>query len=287
MIPYYFTVTAGRCGQATFTEIVRRSVPGVLALHEEPHVRPVLPRALGDLERRFRRRFVETHELLGRGAVLGAFECGDEAALERFAARRLAWIERQVQRGGAAIYVDVSKHFVRGMHRPIARARPDIGVIRLVRDPIVNMRSYGARGKNFGLDNSSPGCRFNELVLDPDALSLPEKYLWAWCEVYLRFDRLVEEFALSPAVEIRTDDLNDTAVLAERFDALGLPYGEIPTVPPRNTNASQGLGETVVRVEDIELFERFRDRIPARARNRIAYFDGYDPRALLATGRAA
>ena len=73
MIPYYFTVTAGRCGQATFTELVNRAVPGVLALHEEPHVRPLLPRFLGDLERQFRRRFVETHELLGRGAVLDAF----------------------------------------------------------------------------------------------------------------------------------------------------------------------------------------------------------------------
>lgn len=287
MIPYYFTVTAGRCGQATFTELVTRSVPGVLALHEEPHVRPVLPRFLGDLERQFRRRFVETHELLGRGAVLDAFERGDSAALESFAARRLAWIDKQVRRRNAEVYVDVSKHFVRGMHRPIAKMRPDIGVIRLVRDPIVNMRSYGARGKNFRLDNASPGCRFNALVLDPETLSLSEMYLWAWCEVYLRFDRLVDEFELSPAVEVRTDDLNEPEVLAARFDALGLPHRDIPKIPPRNTNVSQGHGETVVRLEDIDLFERFRDRIPADVRNRIGYFDDYDPRALFSSGRAA
>lgn len=283
----YFTVTAGRSGQASLTEFLQKSVPGCLALFEEPQVRTVLPRFLGDLERRVRRRYVETHELLGRGDVLRAFERGDEAALDRFAARRLAWMDDQISRHDAEICVDVSKYFARGMHRAIARARPDIGIIRLVRDPILNMRSFLARNKDFSLDNVSPDCAFNELQLDVAALSVGELYLWAWCEMNLRYDRLVEEFSLNPAVEIRTEDLNDTSRLADRFSALGLPFGKIEAAPPRNTNVSLGHGETIVRADDIETFERFRDRLPAAVRNRISYFDDYDPRVRFATASPA
>ncbi len=287
MTRYYFTVTAGRSGQASLTEFLNRSTPRCLALFEEPQVHPVLPRFLGDLERRLRRRFVETHELLGRGAVLTAFARGDEAALDRFAARRLAWIDRQVARNNAEIFVDVSKYFARGLHRAIARARPDIGVIRLVRDPILNMRSFLARNKDFSLDNVAPDCARNELRLDPGSLNDGEMFLSAWCEMYLRHDRLVAEFDLSPAVEIRTEDLNDPKALGLKFSALGLPFGTIDAAPPRNTNASQGRGETIVRADDIETFERFRDRLPAEIRNRISYFDDYDPRARFAVASAA
>jgi hypothetical protein len=283
----YFTVTAGRSGQASLTGFLQTSVPQSLALFEAPQVRPVLPRFLGDIERRLRRRYFETHELLGRGAVLTAFEQGDEAALDRFAARRLAWIDGQVKRSGAEICIDVSKYFARGMHRAIARARPDIGIIRLVRDPILNMRSFLGRNKNFYLDNVSPSCEFNLLRLDADSLSLGELYLWAWCEMYLRFDRLVEEFSLSPAVEIRTEDLNDPSALAEKFSTLDLSFGTIEAAPPRNTNVSQGHGETIVRMNDIETFERFRDRLPADIEKRISYFNDYDARTRFAVASAA
>ncbi len=283
----YFTVTAGRSGQASLTEMLQKSVPRVLALFEEPQIHPLLPRILGDIERRLRRRYVETHELLGRGEVLRAFERGDDTALDRFASRRLAWIDNQVKRHDAEICVDVSKYFARGMHRAIARARPDIGLIRLVRDPILNMRSFLTRSKNFNLDNVLPDCGFNELCMDADSLSSGEMYLWAWCEMYLRYDRLVEEFGLTPAVEIRTEDLDDPSALAAKFSVLGLPFEKIEATPPRNTNISQGHGETIVHVDDIEMFERFRDRLPADLRNRISYFDDYDPRARFPVSSAA
>ncbi len=283
----YFTVTAGRSGQASLTEFLQKSVPGVLALFEEPQVHPVLPRFFGDLERRFRRRYVETHELLGRGAVLRAFERADDAALDQYAARRLAWLDSQMARHKADICVDVSKYFARGMHRAIARARADIGIIRLVRDPILNMRSFLARNKDFGLDNVYPDCEFNELRLDSSSMSDGELYLWAWCEMYLRFDALVREFELDPAVEIRTEDLNDPTALARKFSALGLPAGRIEATPPRNTNVSQGHGETIVRMADVETFERFRDRLSVKERQRISYFDEYDPRTRFAIASAA
>ena len=76
---YIFTVTAGRSGQGTLTDLLRRHVPSCYPAFEEPAVYRRLPAVLGNYERRFRRRFVETHELLGRGRVLTAFDRGDDA----------------------------------------------------------------------------------------------------------------------------------------------------------------------------------------------------------------
>jgi hypothetical protein len=274
----FFTVTAGRSGQASLTNLLNQYVPGCLACFEEPQVNTRLPRILGDFERLFRRRFIETHELLGRGRVLTAFDNGNESALDRFAENRLDWIDGLMERLGKEIFVDVSKYFARGMHRSIARVRPGIGMIRLVRDPILNMRSFMNRNKNFYLDNNRPDGAHNELSLDPDKLSAGELYLWAWSEMYLRFDALVDEFDLAPAVEIRTEDLNDAKAMHRHFLALGLEHETITVNAPANTNMSAGYGRTVVRQDDIELFERFHERLPQKALDRIAYFYDYNPR---------
>ena len=279
---FIFTVTAGRSGQASLTDLLRRHVPHCLAYFEEPRIEVRLPSALGDLERHFRRRFVETHELLGRGRVLAAFDTGDEAALAGYAAQRLAWIDRHVARHGARLYVDVSKYFARGMHRAIVRARPGVGLIRLVRDPILNMRSFLNRNKSFYLDNNRPDGAHNELRLDPEALTDGELYLWAWCEMYLRYDALVEEFDPSAAVEIRTEDLNDATRMTEHLSALGLEHEPVAVQQAQNTNASGGYGPTAVNRNDVETFERFCDRLPAQAMARIVYFGDYDPRAKFA-----
>ncbi|MDA0703425.1 MAG: hypothetical protein O3A96_09365 [Proteobacteria bacterium] len=276
---YIFTVTAGRSGQASLTHLVAAHVPGALALHEEPQVKPVLPRALGDLERRLRRKFVETHELLGRGDVLRAFAENDREALDTHAARRQAWLARLAARHNAEVVFDVSKYFARGMHCALAARIGDFNLVLLVRDPILNMRSFLNRSKNFYLDNNRPDCPLNELVLDPAHLEPGELYLWAWCEMHLRFTRLVDEFAPAAAVTIRTKELEDAGAMARHFTALGLSHGPIATEPPRNTNAAQGHGPTLVAESDVATFERFRDRLPPPILDRIDYFDGYDPRA--------
>lgn len=284
---YIFTATAGRSGQASLTHLVAAHVPGALPLHEEPQISPVLPRALGDLERRLRRRFRETHELLGRGDVLRAFAEGDEAALDRYAAGRHAWLARLAARRDAGIVFDISKYFARGMHRALARRIPDFSLVLLVRDPILNMRSFLNRGKNFYLDNNRPDCPRNALVLDPEALAPGELYLWAWCEIALRFADLVEEFEPAAAITIRTKELEDAEAMTRHLAALRLDHTPIVPEPPRNTNAALGHGATVVAEADVETFERFRDRLPADALARIDYLDGYDPRAELGGARAA
>jgi hypothetical protein len=275
---FIFTVSTGRSGQASLTGFFERFVPDCLALFEEPQINPILPGPAGNLERRFRRRFIETHELLGRGRVLTAFDDGDEVALEQMAQARVDWMLRQAARHKAALVADISKHFVHGLHRHTIRILGDATLIRLVRDPIQNMRSYLNRSKNFYLDNNSPGSRFNQLTLDPEDLGAGELYLWSWCETYLRGDALAAEFDLTRVVEIRTEDMNNAETMARHFSALGIPHNRIEALPPRNTNIASGFGSTAVSVEDIETFERFIGRIPSATLERMHFLTSYDPR---------
>jgi len=274
---YIFTVTAGRSGQASLTDLMHRHVPGCYPAFEEPAVNRCLPAFLANYERRFRRRFVETHELLGRGRVLSAFDRGDDAYLEKIARRRVRLAERMLKRHGAHIYVDVSKYFARGLHQGFARVLPSFALIRLVRDPLLNMRSFLNRGKDFQLDNNLPDMESNILRLDSANFEPGEFYLWAWCEVYLRFDQIVADHGVARSVEIRTDHLRDPERIDAALNKLGLTHSPVTARAPANTNISQGLRRTEVLPRDIDLFERFAARLPAEMMRRIAYFSDYDP----------
>ena len=273
---FIFTVATGRCGQSSLTELVQNHVPDCYPAFEEPDVRPFLPPPLANYERRFRRRFVETHELLGRGKVLTAFESGDHAYIERIASKRVRMIQKEMRRRSASIYFDISKFFARGLHVGFATLVRRYALVNLVRDPVLNMRSFLNRNKNFGLDNNMPGARSNILRL-PSDLSSGELYLWCWCELYLRFERLRQTANVTHAVEIRTEHLEDSQRMNAAFDALGLVHSPVQPLPPANTNRAQGLGETRVSAEDILLFERFVNRIPSALRDQIKYLMNYDP----------
>ena len=275
---FIFTVATGRCGQSSLTELVERHVSGCYPAFEEPHVRPLLPPPFDTYERRFRRRFIETNELLGRGKVLTAFERGDHAYIDAIAEKRLRMIQNDMVRRGASIYFDISKFFARGLHHGFTRAVNRYALVNLVRDPLRNMRSFLNRDKNFTLDNNLPEAPSNLLRLSSANMVPGELYLWAWCELYLRFEAMRQSARVTHAVEIRTEHLEDPSRMNAAFDALGLRHSPVESRPPRNTNVQQGLPETRVDEHDIRLFERFVDRIPGGLRDRITYFSNYDPR---------
>ena len=275
---FVFTVTPGRSGQASLAELVSRCCAGVDAAFEEPQVRPVLPGALGAVERHLRRRFLETHELLGRGDVLRAFAAGDEAALERHARRRHGWMLRRA--AGKDVFFDVSKYFIRGMHRQLAALAGRPSIVFLVRDPVLNMRSFLNRAKVFRLDNNSPADRANVLRMPAD-MDPPGLYLWAWAEGYLRGLRLVAERGLDAPVVIRTPDLVDAGAMSAHLAALALPCARVETRPAINTNRSQGHGATTAMRADAEAFERWRDAVPPALWDELEFMRGYDPRASL------
>ncbi len=277
---FIFTVATGRCGQSSLTELVENHVADCYPAFEEPNIKPFLPAPLDGYERRFRRRFIETHELLGRGKVLTAFESGDHAYIETIASKRLHMIRKEMKRRGASIYFDISKFFARGLHVGFARAVGRHALVNLVRDPLRNMRSFLNRNKNFALDNNMPEARSNILRLSSSDFSSGDLYLWSWCELYLRFEHLRQFDNVTHAVEIRTEELEDSGRMNAAFDALGLVHSPVQPRPPANTNHTQGLGETRVSAEDILVFERFIDRVPAALRDRIPYLKNYDPWAV-------
>lgn len=276
---FIFTVATGRCGQATLTELVRRHVPSAHAAFEEPHARAWLPGALGDLERHFRRRFVETDELLGRGRVLTAYVAGDDAYIETVAARRIAMARRHLARAGKQVYFDVSKFFARGLHLGFQRLVPRFGLVLLVRDPLANMRSFLNRDKNFFKDNPPIEAQRNLLRLDSAKLEKGELYLWAWCEMYLRYLALRDSGQASHAVELPTGDLDAPARIAAIFRRLDLEHTPVEALAPRNTNAEVGRGATIVTAGDVRTFERFVNRLPRAVLDRIEYLKSYRPRA--------
>lgn len=268
--------TTGRSGQASLAKMMNDSLSGCFAAFEYPDFRPFLPGALGDIERHFRRRFVETHELLGRGKVITAFDRGDSDYLERIAARRLARIENEMHRRGDDIFIDVSKYFIRGLHRAICEKTPGMSLIFLVRDPLENMRSFLNRDKNFQLDNSLPNAPHNQLRLDWETMEKGELYLWCWFEVALRHQDLMDHHEIEKSITIRTDDLADADAMGAHFKALDLPFGHIEIGPPVNTNQSRNLPATAVNEEDRKLLERFINRVPASVLDRVGEITGYE-----------
>lgn len=272
---YIFTVTAGRSGQNSLTHLLSDHVPDAYIAFEEPNPQLYLKRfsgILGNLEGRFRRKFIETDELLGRGKVLQAFDEGDELYLDSIVKKRLQSIHRR----GVGIYIDISKYFARGLHRAFARTVKEFSLVLLVQDPLLNMKSFLNRNKDFLLDNNKPDLKSNLLVLNSADMAKGELYLWAWCEMYLRYLWLIEEFGVQRYCIIRTEDLNDAEKMDAHLDTLNLNHSPCKPAKRINRNAV----ETRVGEEDILTFERFLTRLPDAIIQRIAYLDGYVPRGI-------
>ena len=85
---YIFTVTAGRSGQNTLTKLMETYVENSYVAFEQPQINYVFRGIMSNVERRFRRKFVETHELLGRGKILASFENGNTEYIEFYNHRR-------------------------------------------------------------------------------------------------------------------------------------------------------------------------------------------------------
>ena len=278
---YIFTVVAGRSGQAYLTDVFRRHAPNCYPAFEEPQVNSALKGFLGNCERRFRRKFIETHELLGRGKVLTAYENGDTAYIEKIALKRIKSINSIMDQTRSSIYIDLSKYFARGLHEGFLGILPEVSLIRLLRDPITNMRSFLNRNKNFFLDNNPPESKSNLLRLHSTDMEKGELYLWIWCELYLRFNQMAASDKVVKHVEIRTERLDDNTYLEDAFNQLEIEHSTIEKNQHLNTNVSKGYGETKVTEKDIATFNQFMNRLPKDVRRKLTYFNDYDPNQLL------
>lgn len=278
---YVFAVYAGRSGGMQTTHFLNRNVEGCLAINEFPRYEASLPGRMGKWQHSFHRKFVETHELLGRGKTLEAFVNGDNQYLERITKRRIQMIDDVLKKNNRTIYIDMNKLFGRSMFRGVDLVLPKYSLIYMPRDPLKNMRSYLNRSKNFLLDNNLPDDACNELRLDSSDMEKGELYLWMWTEIHLRFHAMCKSDKVEAFATIRTEDMNDRDIWGQTLDELRLPHREIHIEPAPNSNIKLGYGATQVTEEDIALFQRFLQRIPTNIRKRVAYFDTYDPRQAL------
>ncbi len=275
---YIFTVTAGRSGQNTLTNLIESHVKNSYVAFEEPQINYIFNGKFVNIERKFRRRFIETHELLGRGKVLTSFVEGNVEYIESISKKKINLINKSMQINNSKIYIDISKYFARGLHIGFQKILPSFSLIHLVRDPVLNMRSFLNRNKNFFLDNNLPDSENNILRMNSNNMELSDFYLWAWCEMALRYERMKKLRCVDKYVEIRTDKLNDSDYINKCLDDLGLEHDLVPDNLIRlNTNKESGYKKTCVTKYDIEKFENFMSIMPNNLLNDIPYLHSYDP----------
>ncbi len=261
---FIFTVTTGRAGQKTLYNILQEYSIDCLSEFEAPSFKQSLPFFFGDIERKIRRKFFETDELLGRGKVLIAYNKGDYEYIEKIAKKRLKVIEDRMEKEKILNYFDISKFYIRGLYKGFNKIINAYSVVFLVRDPLFNMKSFHNRNKNFFLDNSSPTEECNLLRIKLSDLSKKELYFWAWSEIFLRYKKLSQSKKVLKSIIFRTEDLIHAKKVENLLKYLGINFNSIKKIQKKNTNYSSGFLNTKVSKEDILLLENFIDKIPSK-----------------------
>jgi hypothetical protein len=278
-IRYIFTVTTGRSGQETLANLLNHCVDDVHASFEAPVINTIFKGRLANFEHKIRRRCFETHDLLGRGKVLKAYSDNNVSFINAIASKRIKTANNELSDKGKYIYVDVSKYFARGLYVGFCNILPQTSIINLVRDPLMNIKSFVNRKKNFLLDNNLPDDSSNILQLDSSNMQKEELYLWAWCEMYLRFQHMKNKKCVKNHVEILTEKLNDHDYLAKSLKLIDLRYRPGCQVKTAcyNTNLNSGHPSTFITLKDIDIFYKFIEKVPLDLRKKIVYLDNYNP----------
>ena len=148
---YIFTVTSGRSGQETLYYILSKNSKNCIAEFEAPNIKPYLPSLLGTIEKKIRRQYFNGNELLGRGKILKSYEKGDIEYIKKIAKKRLNVIRKKMLTENSSVYFDVSKFYARGLYLGFNSLLKNYSIVFLVRDPLINMKSFLNRKKIFYL----------------------------------------------------------------------------------------------------------------------------------------
>jgi hypothetical protein len=268
----------GRSGQQTLVKLLNCCLDDAYSAFESPTIDTIFKGKLSRIERKIRRKYFETHDLLGRGSVLKAYDNNNISFINNIALKRVDMINKKLDSENKSIYIDVSKHFAKGLHIGFCNVLPEISIINLVRDPLMNMKSFINRQKNFILDNNIPDSSSNILQLRSLDMTQEEFYLWAWCEIYLRFQYLKKKMCVSGYTEIFTEKLNNGDYLAESLGLIDLQYNlGNHTNQNINTNTGKGYDSTCVSQKDIDIFYKFLEKIPSNLIKKIPYLNDYHP----------
>ena len=272
-----FTAVVGRSGQSSLNNIFNNYGEGCFAEIEPPHLIIKRKGLIGDILGIIQRKWIVTHELLGRGKALEWYENQEHEKLDKVAQKKLNRIKKLQRKHKFQTYIEISKYFMRAQYEYIYKNTPDMSLIKLTRDPLLNARSFIKRNKNFYLDNPPPHFKRNCLCMDTKRLTKFQLYLWSWFEIELRYYKFLDRCNIKKVFELKTEDLNNKGKIEEMFDYFDLKYKEICLLPPGNTNVQQGFSETIVNEEDVKEYKRFIEMVPNEFLDKIQYLKDYDP----------
>ena len=259
---FIFTVTNGRSGQETLYNVLKSNSLNCYSTFEHPNIKPMLPNMFGNIEKKLRRNFIQTNELLGRGKVLKAFDAANIKYIEKVVRTKLNLFEKEAIKNKSEIYFDVSKYFIRGLHLGFNSLLKEYSLVFLVRDPLINMKSFLNRNKNFLLDNNLPSSNRNLLKMNSGRFQKGEYYLWSWAEIYLRYKKMKVSKKVLHSEVLNTSDLNCVDKISNFFKKINIKFKPIKYIKKYNTNEEHNFLKTVINSEDLKLLEQFILKLP-------------------------
>lgn len=283
-----FTVTVGRSGSDFLSRTLNQFGIGVRAEHEPPNLllarlgeHPFFSRRgwlhqgsrWAQIGRAFQRRYLFPDEELGRGPAFEWVERGEADKMRRVVARKARRIDA-IGRRGFTHYVESSQFFIRTQADAFFERYPNLGLIKLTRDPMMAARSLANRDKDILAGGAPPHYRQN-LFCVPESVALTrfQVFLHRWIETELRFHAYVARTGVTKVFHLRTEQLGDRDKLAALFDYFGMRHKPIETLPPTNTNTSQGAPKTIISARDVAEAIALVERMPAELRAQVPELD--------------
>lgn len=232
---------------------------------------------LTQVGRDIQRRFLVTDEELGRGRAFDWLEQQQHEKLQAVVDRKLRRLKRFERRGYRA-YFEVSQFFIKTQADYVAKRAPQLGIIKLTRDPLAAARSLANRNKELFAGGPPPDWRQNVFRIDDwSRLSPFQIYLHRWLETELRHHRFVDRYEIKDVYHLATEELGSPARLAAMFRFFGIDHRSIDDMRPTNTNVASNNLETRPTESDVAEFEQMLNLMPAQLLDQIDYLRSYQP----------
>ena len=275
-----FTANVGRSGSHNLTSVMNRHGIDCIAEHEPPDLvlrqlghRPLFAKrgwfgpdsGIANWGRDLQRRFIVTHEMMGRGKALQWYGGGDADKIANLVDKRLRRI-RRLTKGRYRHYIESSQFFIRTFCEETAKRVPDLGIIKLNRDPLENARSLVNRQRSLYLHALPPDHPSNIFRIEnPEILSAYQVFVVQWLEQELRYQRFIERFEIEKVFEIDTPALSNSHRVSELFAYFNIDHRPIDDLKPSNENQVR----TSVSQQDQEEFDQILAMLPPELALRI------------------
>ena len=273
-----FFAVAGRSGSNYLTYLFNKFGKNCFSECEAPDLIFKNNWVFGTLARNFQRKWIVTDEMLGRGKALEWYELDrTHDKLNKIALNKIKRIKHLQRRYKFQTYVETGKFFIKSQCDVMYNNEPDLNLIKLTRNPLLNAKSFVNRNKDFSLDNVPPHYKQNCLQLNTHTLSKYQLYLWNWFETELRYYRFIEKYNIQKYYDFKTENLSVKTEVEKLFKHFNINHEKMEFPKPINTNVSQGKPKTIITNAEVDQYLNFIDKIPDRLLKKIQYLNDFDP----------